>query len=89
MAIKKSAKKAHRKSLKRRLHNLWYKNEIKKRVKEFKKLLESKEIEKAKEYLSKVYQILDKAAKEKVIKKGKAARLKSKLSKLILKQSLV
>ncbi len=87
MAIKKSAKKAHKKSLKRRLHNLFYKKEIKKRIKEFKKLLETKEIEKAKDYLSKVYQILDKAAKEKVIKKQKASRLKAKFAKLLLKVS--
>jgi small subunit ribosomal protein S20 len=85
MAIKKSAKKAHRKSLKRRLHNLMYKNEIKKRIKEFKGLIEEGKIEEAKEFLSKVYQILDKAAKEKVIKKGKAERLKSKFAKLLLK----
>jgi small subunit ribosomal protein S20 len=85
MAIKKSAKRAHKKSLKKRMHNLWYKNEIKKRIKEFKKFLEAKDKEKAKEYLSKLYEILDKAAKENVIKKGKASRLKSKFSKLILK----
>jgi len=88
MAIKRSAKKAHKKSLKKRLHNLRYKDEIKKRVKVFKKFLEEKDIEKAKEYLPKLYQIVDKAAKEKVIKKGKANRVKSKFAKLIFKTSV-
>jgi small subunit ribosomal protein S20 len=85
MAIKKSSKRAHKKSLRKRKHNLWYKNEIKKRTKELQKMLKAKEVEKAKEYLSKVYQIIDKAAKENVIKRGKACRLKSKFAKLISK----
>ena len=85
MPIKKSAKKALRQSLKRRLRNLIYKKRIKELSKEIRKLILEKKIEEAKNLLSKIYKALDKAAKAGVIKKGKADRKKSRLAKLIFK----
>jgi small subunit ribosomal protein S20 len=85
MPIKKSAKKALRKSLKRRERNLIYKQKIKKLLKRVKVLISEKKIEEAKKILPEIYKALDKAAKRNVIKKGKANRIKSKISKLIFK----
>lgn len=83
MPKKKSAKKALRQSKKKRAHNLFYKKKIKTLLKTYKKLLEENKIDQAREVLPQIYKILDKAAKEKVIKKGKANRLKSKLTKFL------
>lgn len=81
----KSAKKELRKSLKRRERNLKRKEAIKKAVKEFKKLIEENKIQEAEKQLSLVFKALDKAAKRNVIHKNKAARLKSRYSKLLNK----
>ncbi|MCD6094794.1 30S ribosomal protein S20 [bacterium] len=83
MPITKSAKKALRKDIKRHKRNLAWKKKIKSLQKEIKKLLEKKEIEKAKKLLPQFYKIVDKAAKNNVIKKNTAARKKSRLSRLI------
>lgn len=81
--ITKSAKKALRKSERRRLRNLIYKKKIKKLTKEIKELLSQQKIEEAKQLLPQIYKALDKAAKEKVIKKNTASRKKSKITQLI------
>jgi small subunit ribosomal protein S20 len=83
MPITKSAKKALRQNLKKRAHNIFYKNKIKALFKKVKSLILEKKIEEAKKLLPKIYKILDKAAKEKVIKKNTAARKKSRIAKLI------
>jgi small subunit ribosomal protein S20 len=83
--ITESAKEALRQSEKRRIRNLMYKEKIKKLVKKFKNLVLEKKIEEAKKFLPEIYKVLDKAAKENVIKKGKASRIKSRISKLIFK----
>lgn len=83
MPITKSAKKALRKSKKKRLRNLKVKEKIKKLLKEAKFLISQKKKEEAKMLLPKIYKILDKAAKTGVIKKNTAARKKSKIAKLI------
>ncbi|MBZ9569524.1 30S ribosomal protein S20 [Patescibacteria group bacterium] len=85
MAIKKSAKKAIRQSLKRKVRNLIYKRKIKSLLKKAKNLLSQKKIEEAKSLLPQIYKILDKAAKVGVIKKNTAARKKSRITKLIKK----
>lgn len=85
MAIKKSAEKAIRQSLKRKVRNLIYKRKIKSLLKKAKKLLSQKKIEEAKSLLPQIYTILDKAAKVGVIKKNTAARKKSRITKLIKK----
>ncbi|MEK7495843.1 MAG: 30S ribosomal protein S20 [Patescibacteria group bacterium] len=76
MPIIKSAKKALRQNISRRKRNLKRKAELKKVIKEYKKSITA-------EHLSQVYKKLDKAAKVNLIKKNKAARLKSGLSKLL------
>jgi len=87
MPIIKSAKKALRKSLKNRAHNLSYQNKIKLIKKQIQKAILNKNKNEAIELMSKFYKIVDKAAKENVIKKNKAARLKSRFSKKINKLS--
>ena len=82
MPITKSAKKALRQNIRRRKANLKKKAELKTVIKQYKKLADSDK-KKAKEYLSQVYKKLDKAAKINLIKKNKASRLKSRLSRLI------
>lgn len=83
MPITASAKKALRQSLKRRAHNLRYKNKIKALIKEMRSLILQKKTEDAKKLLPQVHKILDKAAKEKVIKKNTASRKKSRLARLV------
>ena len=74
-----SAKKAMRVSLKRREQN----RETKKNFKSaLKKAKESRE----KQDVSKAVSLLDRAAAKNVIHKNKAARLKSRLSKSVLKE---
>lgn len=85
MAITKSAKKAIRQSARRKARNLVYKENIKKLVKQAKKLVLEKKNEEAKKILPDIYAALDKAAKVGVIKKNNASRKKSRLTKLISK----
>ncbi len=83
MPITKSAKKALRQNIRRRLKNLKRKTELKTVIKQYKKIIAAGEKEKAKEFLSQVYKKLDKAAKVNLIKKNKSGRLKSRLSRLL------
>lgn len=83
----KSALKAHRKSLKRRSENRGIKSRIHSKVKEFKKLIASKNYDAASKMLNELYSLIDKAAKVNVIHWKNAANKKSKLSQL-LKSSL-
>lgn len=85
MPITQSAKKALRQSIRRRLQNIARKDAYKKVVKEYRKLIESKDFEKAKALLPKAYKTLDKAAKTNSIKKNMASRLKSRLARLLKK----
>ena len=83
MPIIKSAKKALRQNIRRRKVNVKRKIALKTVVKQYKKLVASGEKDKAKEYLSTVYKKFDKTAKIKLIKKNKASRMKSRLSKML------
>lgn len=83
--ITKSTKKALRQSLRKRVHNLFYKKKIKALFKEMRSLVLQKNIEEAKKLLPSIYKILDKASKENVIKKNTADRKKSRITKLIFK----
>lgn len=76
----KSAKKALRQNIKRRVANLKQKTTLKDVVKKFKKTPSA-------ELLSQVYKKLDKAAKTNIIKKNTASRLKSRLAKLLHNQA--
>lgn len=87
MPITKSAKKAQRQSEKRRVLNLRRKRKIKDLVKEIRGLVSENKIEEAKKLLPQLYKALDKTAKEGTIKKNKASRQKSRLTKLTTKKS--
>ena len=73
----KSAKKALRQSLRRRANNLAKTTAYKMAVKKFRKFVADGKFDDAAKFLPTVYQKIDKAAKTGVIKKNKAARLKS------------
>ena len=83
MPYTSSAKKALRQNVKRRAKNVKRKTELKAVIKQYKKLAADGKKEEAKKFLPQVYKKLDKTAKVKLIKKNKASRLKSRLSKLI------
>ena len=87
MAITKSAKKAAKSSLRKRVFNLRRLSAMKSTVKDIQKLVSSKNIEDAKKSLSAAYKAIDKAAKKGVIKKNTAARKKSRLVKMLKKVS--
>ena len=85
MAITKSAQKALRQNLRRKIRNLKKRDELKELVKELKILVLNKKVDEAKNLLPKVHKLLDKAAKTGLIKKNNASRKKSRISKLINK----
>jgi len=85
MPIIKSAKKALRQNIRRRKINAKKKTELKSVIKQFKKLVIEGKKEEAQKYLSQVYKKLDKSAKINLIKKNKASRIKSRLSKKLAK----
>lgn len=78
MAITKSAKKAHRASLKKHVFNVRRKRVLSSATKDARKELTT-------ESLAKAYQAIDKAAKKGVIKKNTADRKKSRLAKAVAK----
>lgn len=80
MPIIESAKKKLRQDKKRQKQNLLVKRQVKEKIKEFKK-------NPTKKSLPCVFSVLDKAAKKKIFHKNKSSRLKSKLSKLLNKQT--
>ena len=83
MPITKSAEKALRQNIRRAKNNLTKKGAYKKLVKNYRALIAEKNVTDAAKQLSAVFQALDKAAKNKVIEKNKASRLKSRLSHLL------
>lgn len=85
MPITKSAKKALRQSLRRKVRNIKNKTKIKNLIKEVKVLVSLKKNDEAKKLLPQVYKVLDKAAKKGLIKKNTASRKKSRIAKLIIK----
>jgi len=85
MPITKSAKKALRQSIKTKSGNRAYRRQIKDLIKKIRSLVLEKKLEEAKKLLPKIYKILDKAAKTKVIKKNTASRKKSRITKLVNK----
>ena len=84
--ITKSAKKAYRQNIKRHTKNIRVKKVLHDVLKRYKKSIQAGNLKDAKDQLSKVYKFLDKAAKVNLIKKNKASRLKSRLTKLIAKK---
>ncbi len=81
----KSAEKAVRQSNRKRLHNIFWKKKVKAATKTLNDLLETKapNADILKKEASMLAKAVDKAAKEKVIHKNKANRLKSRYAKKI------
>jgi small subunit ribosomal protein S20 len=79
MAITKSAKKAHRASLRKHVFNVRRKRVLTDTTKTVKKLILTDTKEAAKS-LSAAYKAIDKAAKRGIIKKNTASRKKSRLA---------
>jgi len=88
MPITKSAEKALRQNRKRRKRNLSLKNKIKKLKKDIERLMEEKKIEEAKGFLPQFYKVVDKAAKNNVIKKNTASRKKSQIAKIFISKTV-
>lgn len=83
MPITQSAHKALRQNLRRRKHNLAVKIALKKNIRGLKQAVVADRAA-AHQNLPLVYKALDKAAKINIITKNTAARLKSRLTKLLL-----
>lgn len=83
MAITKAAKKAIRKSEKRRKENIVKKRKLKNLLKKAEQLLSGKKTEEIKKLLPQAYKFLDKAVKTGLIKKNTANRKKSALAKSV------
>ena len=83
MPITSSAKKALRQTKTRHARNTIKKDNYKKAVTTFRKLVVAKTLDEAAKLLPTVFKTLDKAAKTNVITKNKASRLKARLSKMI------
>lgn len=79
----KTAEKAARQNIRRKIRNVKQKDTLKETIKDYKKLIIAKKHDEAEKQLSVVFKKLDKAAKTDLIKKNKASRLKSRLSKKI------
>lgn len=85
MPILRSAKKALRQNLRRRARNKRIKEEIKKLIKEARSSGGKMKAEEVRQFLSRIFKVLDKAAKEGVIKQNTAARKKSRIAKFLQK----
>lgn len=72
--------------MRRRERNRLKREAYKKVAKRIKKLVAEKKLADAASLLPALYKAIDKAAKTGVIKKNKAGRLKSRLTKLIVKK---
>jgi small subunit ribosomal protein S20 len=83
MPITTSAKKALRQNKTRHARNSVKKENYKRIIVKYRKLVAAKSKDEAAKLLPLVFKALDKAAKTKVIEKNKASRLKSRLSKMI------
>ncbi len=81
MPITKTAIKALRQSGRRHAQNLARSNAYKKILKEINKLVAAGKHADAQKLLSGLYASVDKAAKTNVIKKNKASRIKSRITK--------
>ncbi len=82
MPITKSAKKALRGSLRKKAVNDRTKKLLKEEIKAVEKLVKEKKLPEAKKALAKAYSVIDKAAKNGVLKKNTASRRKARLSRI-------
>jgi len=79
-----AAKRALRESRRREILNLRKKRELLSIIKDYKKTVEAGDTASATGKLASVFKKLDKAAHTNLIKKGRASRLKSRLSKRLM-----
>jgi small subunit ribosomal protein S20 len=80
MANHKSSKKRIRQTIKRRMHNRFYKKTTRSAIKRLRSLSEKNE---ANSFLPKVTSMIDRLAKKGQFHKNKADNLKSKLTKFV------
>lgn len=83
MARTRSAKKANRAALKKRVHNLRRKKELKDSLKRISAFVSKKDGAKAAAMFGEFQQAVDKASKGGVIKANTASRLKARIAKSI------
>ena len=83
MSITRGAKKAHRSSQRKRVFNLRRKDKVSRSIKSLKKLVTAGKKKEAVAMIREVQSALDKAVKNKTLKKNTASRKKSRLSKLV------
>ena len=83
MPIIKSAKKALRQAARRQEKNREWKLKVKTAIKAVEKLVVAKKMKEAAAALPNAYQAIDKAAKNYIVHKNKAAHMKSRLAKLV------
>jgi len=83
MPQRRTAKKDLRQNEKRHQRNLLTKQKIKTAIKKLKKSVSANDTSAASQLLKEVYKVLDKAAAKKTIHRNKAARKKSRLTKLV------
>lgn len=86
MPTTKSAMKAMRQNIRRRVTNLNALEKIRKAAKQVRKLATSGKMDDAKKAVGAAYAALDKAAKKNIIHKNKASRLKARLARLVGKK---
>ena len=82
MPIIKSAKKAHRASLRKKVFNLRRSKVMKESIKNIEKLLKDDKKKEAKNALPIAYKAIDKATKRGIIKQNTASRKKSRLARI-------
>lgn len=87
MPITASAKKALRQSKRKRIANVRSLDKIRIVAKEIRSLAQKKKFDEAQALVSRLYQAIDKAVKNNVIKKNTAARKKSRLTAALHKTS--
>jgi len=87
MPRRRTSLKRNRADKKRHLKNLRVKVQLKKSLKKFQALLNSKNVPEAKAFLQKLFSQLDKAAKKRVIHRATANRKKSRLAKSLTKRA--
>jgi small subunit ribosomal protein S20 len=83
----KTSIKDLRQNKRRKTYNDRLRNRIKKSVKKQNSLLKEEKTAEAEKNVKNIYKVLDKAARKNVIKKGKANRIKSRLTKNLNKLS--
>lgn len=83
MPIIKAAVKHLRQSEKRRKVNRYAKDNLKQTLKDALKLAKGKQLDELEKNLSKIFSVIDKAAKNNLLHKNNAARKKARLARIV------